>query len=85
MLQPANLQDDNKVKPVADPKDVPKGAKRDSRNRLVYEGFPDFRPTLTPKQVLSFLIASFVCMLRSQMAILHEGLLLLVFPTLFKG
>lgn len=38
---------------VSDAKDVPKGAKRDSRKRLVFEGFPDFRPTLTPKQAIS--------------------------------
>lgn len=44
------LQQDNKVEHVTDAKDVPEGAKRDNRGRLVFEGFPDFRPTLTPRQ-----------------------------------
>lgn len=43
---------DNKVEHVTDAKDVPEGAKRDNRGRLVFEGFPDFRPTLTPRQVI---------------------------------
>jgi hypothetical protein len=42
----------NRVVPVSDKSDVPLGVKRDSRDRLVFEGFPNFRPTLTPKQVI---------------------------------
>jgi hypothetical protein len=37
------------VDPVTNAKD---GSKRDSRDRLVFDDFPNFKPTLTPKQVI---------------------------------
>ena len=37
---------------LTDKKELPPGVKRDSRDRLVFPDFPEFRPTLTPKQVI---------------------------------